>query len=73
MGSIFFHPMCLLRDMQNLLMDLVDDVPEVYRLRDMVVDYSARQLVFQMAEVAVPKELFAQILHRIGALAPAPG
>ena len=32
-----------------------------------------RQLVFQMAEVAVPKELFAQILQRIWALAPAPG
>ena len=33
----------------------------------------ARQLVFQMAEVAVPKELFAQILQRIWTLAPAPG
>ena len=32
----------------------------------------ARQLIFQMAEVAVPKALFAQILHRIWALAPAP-
>jgi len=33
----------------------------------------ARQLIFQMAEVAVRKALFAQILHRIWALAPAPG
>jgi len=33
----------------------------------------ARQIVFQMAEVAVPKELFAQILQRIWALALAPG
>jgi hypothetical protein len=33
----------------------------------------ARQLVFQMAEVAVPKALFAQILQRIWTLAPAPG
>ena len=32
----------------------------------------ARQLVFQMAEVAVPKALFAQILQRIWTLAPAP-
>ncbi len=43
-GSILFHRMCFLRGMQNLLMDLVDGVPEVYQLRDMVVDYSARQL-----------------------------
>ena len=32
----------------------------------------ARQLVFQMAEVAVPKELFAHILQRIWTLAPVP-
>ncbi len=30
----------------------------------------ARQVIFQMAEVAVPKELFAQALQRIWALAP---
>ena len=33
----------------------------------------ARQLIFHMAEVAVPKALFAQILHRIWTLTPAPG
>jgi hypothetical protein len=33
----------------------------------------ARQVIFQMAEVAVPKELFEQVLGRIRALAPAPG
>ncbi len=33
----------------------------------------ARQVIFQMAEGGVPKELFAQILHRVWALAPAPG
>jgi len=33
----------------------------------------ARHIIFQMAEVAVPKELFAQILHRVWTLAPAPG
>ena len=33
----------------------------------------ARQVIFQMAEVAVSKELFEQILERIWALAPAPG
>jgi len=32
-----------------------------------------RQVIFQRAKVAVPKELFAQILQRSWALAPAPG
>jgi len=29
------------------------------------VDHPARQTIFQMAEIAVPKQLFAQILQRI--------
>ena len=33
----------------------------------------ARRLVFQLAEVAVPKEVFRQVLDRIGELHPAPG
>jgi len=33
----------------------------------------ARRLVFQLAEVAVPRELFAAILERIARLCPAPG
>jgi len=33
----------------------------------------ARQIVFQLAEVAVPRELFAAILVRIRQLSPAPG
>jgi hypothetical protein len=33
----------------------------------------ARQIVFQLAEVAVPRELFAAILVRIRRLSPAPG
>ncbi len=33
----------------------------------------ARQVIFQMAEVAVPRELFAQILQRIWALVPGAG
>jgi len=33
----------------------------------------ARRLVFQMAEVAVPRDLFQAILDRIGKLCPAPG
>ena len=33
----------------------------------------ARQVIFQMAEVAVSKQLFAQILKRIWALAPGAG
>ncbi len=37
------------------------------------VVHHARQVVFQMAEVAVSKELFEQILERIWALAPGAG
>ena len=33
----------------------------------------ARRLVFQLAEVAVPREVFRQVLERIGGLHPAPG
>ena len=33
----------------------------------------ARRLVFQLAEVAVPRDLFAAILGRIARLCPAPG
>jgi hypothetical protein len=32
-----------------------------------------RRLVFQLAEVAVPRELFQGVLERIGRLYPAPG
>ncbi len=32
----------------------------------------ARRIIFQLAEVAVPKELFAAILERIDRLRPAP-
>ena len=33
----------------------------------------ARRLVFQLAEVAVPREVFRQVLERVGGLHPAPG
>ena len=33
----------------------------------------ARRLVFQLAEVAVPREVFRQVLDRIGRLCLAPG
>jgi hypothetical protein len=33
----------------------------------------ARRLVFQLAEVAVPRDVFRQVLARIGGLHPAPG
>ncbi|MDP7649968.1 MAG: transposase [Candidatus Thalassarchaeaceae archaeon] len=33
----------------------------------------ARRLMFQLAEVAVPEEVFRQVLERIGGLHPAPG
>lgn len=37
------------------------------------VIHHARQIVFQMAEVVIPKQLFAQILAHIRALAPTGG
>ena len=37
------------------------------------VIHHARHLIFQMAEVAVPQELFTQILHRSRALVPGAG
>ncbi len=37
------------------------------------VIHHARYIIFQMAEVAVPRELFAQILQRIWALVPDAG
>lgn len=33
----------------------------------------ARRIVFQLAEVAMPRELFAAVLERIGRLCLAPG
>jgi len=33
----------------------------------------ARQVIFQMAEVAISRKLFEQVLHRIWALAPGAG
>jgi len=37
------------------------------------VVHHARQVIFQLAEAAVSKELFAELLYRIWALAPDPG
>jgi hypothetical protein len=33
----------------------------------------ARRLVFQLAEVAVPREVFQEVLERIGGLCPVAG
>lgn len=43
-GSIFWHRMCFLRGMENLMMDLMGAVPEVYRLREMLLEYFTRQI-----------------------------
>lgn len=43
-GAVLWHRMCFLRGMEALMMDLVDDVPEVYRLRDIVADFYAAQI-----------------------------
>lgn len=56
-GSVLFHRMCFLRGMENLLVDLIDDVPEVHQLRDMLLDYSVRQLS-SLARTAVDGIIF---------------
>lgn len=43
-GPSFFHRMCWLRGMENLLVDLIDDVAEVHQLRDMLLEHFARQV-----------------------------
>jgi hypothetical protein len=54
----------------NLFKDLPAEgmlFPYLSRVRAKVVRHS-RKIVFQMAEVAVPRELFQTILERIGRL-----
>lgn len=43
-GPTFWHRMCFLRGMGPLMMDLADDVPEVYRLREMLLEHFAGQV-----------------------------
>ena len=43
------------------------------RCNDLSLGRHARRLVFQLAEVAVPRALFEGVLERIGRLSPAPG
>lgn len=43
-GANIFHRMCFLRGMNNLLIDLMDDVPNVYLLRDMLLEHFAAHL-----------------------------
>ncbi|MBI4283403.1 MAG: hypothetical protein HY663_02905 [Chloroflexi bacterium] len=56
-GSIFFHRMCFLRGMENLLIDLMDGVPEVYQLRDMLMEYYTQQ-VAHLAKTEVDGIIF---------------
>ena len=46
--------------------------PKLIKMGDRMVRH-ARQIVFQLAEVAVPRELFATILERVDRLRFAPG
>ncbi|MBI2844274.1 MAG: hypothetical protein HYX78_12810 [Armatimonadetes bacterium] len=41
-GGHFFHRMCFLRNMENVMMDIYDDSPEIYKLREIVWDYFRR-------------------------------
>ena len=45
---------------------------KLIKIRAKVIHH-ARQIILQMAEVAVPKELFAEVLRRIWALSPGGG
>lgn len=46
-GCHFFHRVCFLRSMQNVMMDIADDDPRVYTLRDMVWDYYRKMVEMQ--------------------------
>ena len=56
-GSVFWHRMCFLRGMDKLFMDLMDGVLEVYRLRDMLLEYFAQQ-VAHLAKTEVDGIIF---------------
>ena len=43
-GGDFFHRMCWLRGMEKVMFDLMDGSPELYRLREMLLDFFARQV-----------------------------
>jgi len=49
-------------------MDIDDVAGKMIKLGAKVVVRHSRKIVFQMAEVAVPRELFQNILERIGRL-----
>ncbi len=40
--------------------------------RRLKLEFHGSDITFQMAEVAIPRPLFAEILHRIDGLRPAP-
>ncbi len=42
-GANFFHRMCYLRSMEKVLMDIHDVVPEIYRLRDILLEHFIQQ------------------------------
>jgi len=56
-GCILFHRMCFLRGMENLMIDLLDGVPEVHKLKDILKEFSVRQ-VSALAKTAVDGIIF---------------
>ena len=57
----------------GVFMKALDSIWEIpVKMRGRLVRH-ARRLVFQLAEVAVPREVFRQVLERIGGLHAAPG
>ncbi len=49
-GGNFFHRMCFLRSMDKVLMDIADGAPEIYRLRDLLLDFFRRQVERECAK-----------------------
>ena len=42
-GGNFFHRVCYLRNMEKVMMDIHDGAPEIYRLRDILLEYFIQQ------------------------------
>ena len=47
-GAIFFHRVCFLRGMERVMMDLMDGSAKLYKLRDMLLEFFAKQLSHQV-------------------------
>jgi uroporphyrinogen decarboxylase len=49
-GGNFFHRMCFLRSMEKVFMDLADGAPEIFKLREILLDFFRRQVERECAK-----------------------